>query len=154
MKLREMIGLIDSIKKDMSYTRSLQERWQKEKKRFPILYASIEKQTEFFKKQIEALFDAEITEGGLDEYIRDRLAVLRSGGGEQTSTIELQTLEEAAREAETLSKKREDEQSKQLAQKVKEKMETHLPKNAKGVEKVRELGEEVVKQIENPKGAK
>ncbi|MCX7703240.1 MAG: hypothetical protein N2234_03955 [Planctomycetota bacterium] len=151
MKLRELVALIDSIKKDMSYTRSLQERWQKEKKRFPILYASIEKQSEYFKKQIESLFDAEVSDKGLSEYVHDKLASLRSSGTEQPSIIELQTLEEAAKEADALTKKREEEQAKQLAQKVKETMESHLPKDAKGTEKVRELGEEVVKQIEKPK---
>lgn len=150
MKLRELIALINELKKDMSYTRSLQERWKKEQRRFPILFASIEKQVDFFNKQIATLFDAEIDDTSLSSFISERLTTLREGGGEQVKAVELQTLEEAAREAERLSKERKKEQAKNLAKRVKKAMESHLPKDAKSAEKVRKLGEELAEEIEKP----
>jgi len=152
MKLKELIALVNELKKDMSYTRSLRERWKKEQKRFPILFASIEKQVDFFNKQVETLFDAEIDEKSLSSYISTRLTALREGGGEGVKAVELQTLEEAAREAEELGKERDREQAKELAKKVKKAMESHLPKDAKSAEKVRRLGEELAEELEKPEG--
>jgi len=150
MKLKELIALINELKKDMSYTRSLKERWRKEQKRFPILFASIEKQVDFFNKQIETLFDAEIDDKSLSSYIGTRLTALRECGGGEVKAVELQTLEEAAREAEELSKERDKEQAKELAKRVKKAMESHLPKGAKSAEKVRKLGEELAEELEKP----
>lgn len=151
MKLKELVAVINGIRKDISYTRSLQERWQKERRRFPILFASIEKQTEFFKEQIEALFDAEVSDESVSPHIKSRLAMLREKGEKGLAAVELQTLEDAAREAERMAKAREKEQAKELAGRVKEAMESHLPKEAKSAEKVRKLGEQLVKEIEGEK---
>jgi len=145
MKLKELLALVDEIKRDMSYTRSLQERWQKEKKRFPILCEAISKQVDFFREKIEGLLDAEVVEEGVDKYVLYRLDVLRKK--ETVPVVELQTLEAAAKEAKALKEQREKEKKAQLAERVKAAMEAHMPKEGKSAEKLKALGEQVIEEL-------
>jgi len=146
MKLKELLALVDEIKKDLSYTRSLQERWQNEKRRFPILFAAIGRQIEFFNKNIARLFDAEVAETGLDAYVMDRLKTLRSRGG-KAPVVELQTLESAAKEASRLREEKGKKDASKLASKVKKAVDGHLPRGAKSEARLRELGKQVVEEI-------
>ncbi|RKY13290.1 MAG: hypothetical protein DRP82_05600 [Planctomycetota bacterium] len=77
MKLKELLAIVEEIKKDLSYTKSLQERWEKERRRFPILYEYIGKQLDFFREKMEKVLEAEVKEESLDEYIRWRLQQVR-----------------------------------------------------------------------------
>lgn len=72
MILRNLLKVIEEIRKDLAYTQRLEERWVKEKKRFPVIYESIVKQREFFEQVVEKALLVEVDESKLDEYMRNR----------------------------------------------------------------------------------
>jgi len=155
MKLKELLAAVEEIKKDLSYTRSLQERWQKERRRFPILYEYIGKQSDFFREKMETLFEAEVKEESLDAYVRWRLQQVGKqpeGGGEKPApVVELQTLESAAEEAARLRQQKEQEDAKRLAEKVRKTVKQHVPDEVKDAEKLAELGTQIADEIEKRK---
>lgn len=150
MKLKELLSVVDEIKKDLSYTRNFQEKWQRERRRFPILYEYIGKQVEFFREKIRALLDVEVKEESVDEYLRWRLqsSGKRKGEREEESVVELQTLEAAAAEAAKLRQQKEAEDAKKLAAKVRQTVKQHIPEGVKDADKLAELGSQVADEIE------
>ena len=121
MKLRELLAALEEIKKDLSYTRSLQEKWEKERRRFPILYEHIGKQSDFFREKMEKVLEAEVREESVDAYIRWRLqqAGKQSEGSQRgsASVVGLQTLESAAQEVAKL-RQQEGSEARPVAERV------------------------------------
>jgi hypothetical protein len=75
MTLKELLKVVEEIKKDLDYTRRLEERWTAEQKRFPLIYKYIVKQREFFQEQIESSMKTDLDNASLTEYVRERLGV-------------------------------------------------------------------------------
>lgn len=75
MNLKELLKVIEEIKKDLDYTQRLEERWTAEQKRFPLIYKYIVKQREFFQEQIEASMKTDLDNTGLSEYVKERLGI-------------------------------------------------------------------------------
>jgi len=75
MLLKELLRVIEDIKKDLAYTQRLEERWVSEQKRFPLIYKYIIKQREFFQEKIDGAFSIAIEETVLDEYVASRPGV-------------------------------------------------------------------------------
>ncbi len=75
MNLKELLKVIEEIKKDLDYTRRLEERWTTEQKRFPLIYKYIIKQREFFQEQIDTSMKTDLNDSGLSEYVRERLGI-------------------------------------------------------------------------------
>jgi len=151
MKLKELLAVVEEIKKDLSYIRSLEERWQKERRRFPILFEHIRKQAEFFRQKMQTLFEVEVAEASLDEYLRWRMQVARQPSSLEKPVVELQTLEAAAAEAAKLREEKEKEDAKRLAEKVRQTVKQHLPQEVKDAEKLKELGTQIADEIEGGK---
>lgn len=72
MNLKELLNVIEDIKKDLAYTKRLEERWIKEQKRFPLIYKYIIKQREFFQEKIDAALSVGIDLTKLDDYVAKR----------------------------------------------------------------------------------
>ena len=75
MTLKELLKVIDEIKKDLDYTKRLEERWTSEQKRFPLIYKYIIKQREFFQEQIDSSMKTDLDEFKLTDYVKDRLGI-------------------------------------------------------------------------------
>jgi hypothetical protein len=75
MTLKELLKVIDEIKKDLDYTQRLEERWTTEQKRFPLIYKYIIKQREFFQEQIDSSMKTDLDDSNLTEYVRERLGI-------------------------------------------------------------------------------
>ncbi len=75
MIVKELLRVVEDMKKDLEYTRRLENRWQSEQKRFPLIYKYIIKQREFFQEQIDKAMMAELDESKLDGYITARPGV-------------------------------------------------------------------------------
>jgi hypothetical protein len=75
MNLKELLRVIEDIKKDLDYTRRLEERWASEQKRFPLIYKYIIKQREFFQQQIDGAMNLNVDETQLNEYVANRPGV-------------------------------------------------------------------------------
>ena len=75
MNLKELLKVIDEIKKDLDYTKRLEERWTSEQKRFPLIYKYIIKQREFFQEQIDSSMKTDLDEFKLTDYVKDRLGI-------------------------------------------------------------------------------
>lgn len=75
MILKELLRVVEEIKKDLEYTKRLEERWVKEQKRFPLIYKYIIKQRESFQEQIEKAMSINLDESGLDNYVVNRLGI-------------------------------------------------------------------------------
>lgn len=72
MILKDLLKIVEEIRKDLAYTQRLEERWTKEQKRFPLIYESIVKQREFFQEVVDKALRAEVDESNLDEYVKNR----------------------------------------------------------------------------------
>lgn len=75
MTLKELLKVIEEIKKDLDYTKRLEERWTTEQKRFPLIYKYIIKQREFFQEQIDTSMKTDLEESRLSDYVKDRLGI-------------------------------------------------------------------------------
>jgi hypothetical protein len=75
MNLKELLKVIDEIKKDLDYTKRLEERWTSEQKRFPLIYKYIIKQREFFQEQIDTSMTTDLDEFRLTDYVKERLGI-------------------------------------------------------------------------------
>jgi hypothetical protein len=75
MILKELLRVVEEIKKDLEYTKRLEERWLSEQKRFPLIYKYIIKQRESFKEQIDKAMTMNLDESKLDEYVVNRLGI-------------------------------------------------------------------------------
>lgn len=75
MIVKELLRVVEDMKKDLEYTRRLENRWQSEQKRFPLIYKYIIKQREFFQEQIDKAMTSELDESKLDEYVKGRPGV-------------------------------------------------------------------------------
>ena len=73
MTLRELLRVLDEVKRDLDYTRRLEERWVAEEKRFPLIYKHIARQKEFFQEQIDKVMIVDIDDQKVDNYVRARL---------------------------------------------------------------------------------
>ena len=155
MKLKELLAVVEEIKKDLSYIRSLQERWQKERQRFPILYEYIGKQSDFFREKLQTLFEAEMKEESLDAYVKWRLqqAGKQPGGVEEGSApvAQLQALESAMGEAAGLRQQKGQEDAKRLAEKVHQAAKERVPDKNKDAAKLAGLGTRTADEIERHK---
>lgn len=75
MILKELLRVVEEIKKDLAYTQRLEERWVSEQKRFPLIYKYIIKQREFFEEQIERALTMKLDDSQLDSYVAGRPGV-------------------------------------------------------------------------------
>ena len=75
MTLKELLRVIEEIKKDLAYTQRLEQRWVSEEKRFPLIYKYIIKQREAFENQVDKTMTAQIDISNLDEYVKNRLGI-------------------------------------------------------------------------------
>jgi len=145
VKLKELLAAIEEIRKDISYTRSLQERWQKERQRFPILYEYVGRQSNFFWEKMETLLEAEVKEESLDAYVRWRLQQVgkQPEGGEKESgaAAGLQALESAAEEVAKLRQHKEQEDAERLAEKVRQ-------DEVKNADRLDEPGTQIADELE------
>jgi hypothetical protein len=105
MLLKDLLAAIEEIQKDLSYTQNLQERWEKEADRFPIIFEYIKKQSEFFKQQIEKLLSINVNGDAIPEFAR------RRGQAAQATVLE-STASEA--QPETAEKKPDEKESPEV----------------------------------------
>ena len=151
MKLKELLAAVEEIKKDLSYTKSLQERWEKERRRFPILYEYIGKQSDFFREKMEKILEAEVKEETLDAYIRWRLQQMgkrsEAGEGELVSVAGLQTSESTAGET-TKLRQQEGSGTEQVAERVPKVSKRDASDKVSNVGKLSEPRTQVVDEME------
>lgn len=72
MLLRDVVAAVEEIEKDLAYTQSLEAKWEREAKRFPVICEYIKKQVEFFREEIENLFSLNIDDGAISEFVKTR----------------------------------------------------------------------------------
>jgi len=155
MKLRQLLAALEEIKKDLSYTQSLQEKWEKERRRFPILYEYIGKQSDFFREKMEKVLEAEVKEESVDAYIRWRLQQVgkESEGGERAaaSVVGLQTQESAAQEVPKLPQQKSSG-ARRLAERGPKTSKQDVSKNAANAGKLAQPHTRVADEMERQKG--
>jgi len=62
MNIRELLGRIEGLKKDLEYTKNLAEKWKPQEERFPIIYEYILKQQTNFEGTIEDSYKLDVEE--------------------------------------------------------------------------------------------
>ncbi|TET37337.1 MAG: hypothetical protein E3J72_06210 [Planctomycetota bacterium] len=62
MNIRELLGRIEGLKKDLEYTKNLAEKWKPQEERFPIIYEYILKQQSSFEETIEDSYKLDVKE--------------------------------------------------------------------------------------------
>ncbi|MHC4662267.1 MAG: hypothetical protein ACYS8W_11315 [Planctomycetota bacterium] len=60
MNIRELLGRIEGLKKDLEYTKNLAEKWKPQEERFPIIYEYIVKQMTSFEEVIEDSYKLDV----------------------------------------------------------------------------------------------
>ena len=60
MNIRELLGRIEGLKKDLEYAKNLSEKWKPQEERFPIIYEYILKQMSAFEEVIEDSFKLDV----------------------------------------------------------------------------------------------
>jgi len=140
MRLKELLSAVGEIKKDLSYIRSLQKRWQKECQHFPILYEYIGKQSDFFRERLDTIFEAEMKEESIDAYMKWRLqqAGRQPEGGEKSSApvADLQALGSAMNEVAGLRQQKGREAVRRLAEKVHQTVKRYVPDKDKNANRL------------------
>jgi hypothetical protein len=62
MNIRELLGRIEGLKKDLEYTKNLADKWKPQEERFPIIYEYILKQQTSFEEVIDDSYKLDVKE--------------------------------------------------------------------------------------------
>ncbi len=72
MIFKDLLKVLEEIKKDLAYIQRLEGRWVREEKRFPLIYEHIVKQRVAFEKEADDILGTQIDGAFLSEYVRNR----------------------------------------------------------------------------------